>query len=325
MGAAQGLAAQMQQRIQSSGGRQASIYQETHEIPPGERLNYGFVDAGRGTPIGPDGELLKSTNREVISYAGPEKDPELHRLIEWTKLVDRPDASLVDRARMVGAVVARALPENDDRRNWSLIREMSGGQPEGHRVELGDLLRSKTGVCRHRSLLFKVLADHIGLPVSLMRGNFQGYGARGGHAWNEVSDEHGNLFIVDVMHGTMDRADGTLGKSYFTCGWEPRYVGSDIGLRFDLGSLRRHHIEKNGRSGIEINIEHLDASQRSQLVAYMRQNGARGNVVRSSVQNDEQVLRFFGDENIRSVERGVANALEQGHSARIQTTPYRAA
>ncbi|XP_057312423.1 armadillo repeat-containing protein 3-like isoform X2 [Hydractinia symbiolongicarpus] len=59
------------------------------------------------------------------------------------------------------------------------------------------------GIYYHRALLFKVLADKISLPCSLVRGDY-------GRAWNEVQifdvDENGEIifppkiFVVDLMH-----------------------------------------------------------------------------------------------------------------------------
>jgi transglutaminase/protease-like cytokinesis protein 3 len=57
------------------------------------------------------------------------------------------------------------------------------------------------GVCRHRSLLFKLLGDEAGLKTALVRGNFIKKKPPGfAHAWNEVILEDGRHLLVDVMH-----------------------------------------------------------------------------------------------------------------------------
>jgi transglutaminase/protease-like cytokinesis protein 3 len=59
----------------------------------------------------------------------------------------------------------------------------------------------QAGVCRHRSLLFKILADEAGLKVALVRGNYARKGPPGvAHAWNEVLLDNGSRLLVDVMH-----------------------------------------------------------------------------------------------------------------------------
>ena len=70
-------------------------------------------------------------------------------------------------------------------------------------VMIGDWVRlqCQAGVCRHRALLFKVLADEAGLRVALVRGNFARKGPPGvPHAWNELTLDDGQRVLVDVMH-----------------------------------------------------------------------------------------------------------------------------
>ena len=58
----------------------------------------------------------------------------------------------------------------------------------------------QAGVCRHRSLLFKILADEAGLRVALVRGNYASTGPPGApHVWNEVVLDDGRRVLVDVM------------------------------------------------------------------------------------------------------------------------------
>eukprot|EP00966_Prymnesium_polylepis_P184825 4283576-Prymnesium_polylepis.1 len=79
------------------------------------------------------------------------------------------------------------------------------------------------GVCRHRSLLFKVLCDqlrheaeHTSLRCRLVRGNYE-HDARsgGGHAWNVVLLD-GKNYLCDVMHdpGTLYEIDSEKAKHY---------------------------------------------------------------------------------------------------------------
>ncbi len=106
-------------------------------------------------------------------------------------------------------------------------------------VSLGALIRLGRGVCRHRSILFKYLCDHMHrfpeqwrptnaadgsgpvrgiIPCQLVRGvqsALDGSGSAEGHMWNVVrlSDE---LFIVDVFQrpGKLLSADSKEAQAY---------------------------------------------------------------------------------------------------------------
>src|SRR6185295_8137875 len=68
---------------------------------------------------------------------------------------------------------------------------------------IGDWVdQSHAGVCRHRALLFKILADEAGLRSALVRGNYAVHLGQPGfaHAWNEVVLSDGRRRLVDVMH-----------------------------------------------------------------------------------------------------------------------------
>jgi hypothetical protein len=65
---------------------------------------------------------------------------------------------------------------------------------------------------------------------------------------------------------------------------------------------------KNGREGIELDIRDLDPEATLELMTFMRQGGARGDVVQSSARGT--VLRFFGTQNIASVERSLLRLAE---------------
>ena len=71
--------------------------------------------------------------------------------------------------------------------------------PNLQEVFLGDIINSGAGVCRHRSLLTKVLGDEIGLKTRIIQGQY----ANGGHAWNEIISKKGDTFLFDSMHGSI--------------------------------------------------------------------------------------------------------------------------
>lgn len=65
-------------------------------------------------------------------------------------------------------------------------------------VLLGSVINSGAGICRHRSLLSKILADEVGLKCRIIKG----YYGKGGHAWNEILTK-GETYLFDSMHGNI--------------------------------------------------------------------------------------------------------------------------
>ena len=89
----------------------------------------------------------------------------------------------------------------------------------------------KVGICRHKSLLFKILCDHLKLDCMLIRGALKSKKGKvlGSHAWNIVQVD-GNPFIVDVRNHptTLLEPDGDV---YSDIHWNDLYQreGSDFG------------------------------------------------------------------------------------------------
>jgi hypothetical protein len=84
------------------------------------------------------------------------------------------------------------------------------------------------GVCRHRSLLFKVLCDEAGLDVALARGRYRHRDGRtGAHAWNELHLEDGTVFIFDLMYSASKYfgIKQPRAAKYLDVGGRPMYNG----------------------------------------------------------------------------------------------------
>lgn len=65
-------------------------------------------------------------------------------------------------------------------------------------VLLGDIINSGAGMCRHRALLTKLLADEMKIKCRMIQGYYNG----GGHAWNEIITKN-DTYLFDAMHGNM--------------------------------------------------------------------------------------------------------------------------
>jgi hypothetical protein len=89
------------------------------------------------------------------------------------------------------------------------------------------------GVCRHRTLLYKVLADAAGLKVSVVRGNYRHTkGNVGGHAWNELYLDDGNVLLVDTMNPPrgwrFPNIKHPTAQKYLSVGGKPLYADGKV-------------------------------------------------------------------------------------------------
>jgi hypothetical protein len=209
---------------------QSNAFRAQHRVSAGETIADGFFDGGRRGSVGSDG--LVTSSREVV-VVDRSRDPALRSHLEFARSL----RSLSEGERAVqlsryvdtlmtpkvyspaGDVIGRGDPEK--------AVDAWVAQRRGHEVLLGDVGKLGAGVCRHRSLLFKVLADEAGLQVELVRGNMwmpNGYG--GGHAWNEVHLSSGARVIFDVMNP--QRAHAPLpvesARHYFDISDNPLYA-----------------------------------------------------------------------------------------------------
>ena len=70
-------------------------------------------------------------------------------------------------------------------------------------VNIMDFVRNKSGVCRHRSLLFKYFCDKADIECRLVRGFYSGdsddpESKDGGHAWNIVKIDN-KKYLFDII------------------------------------------------------------------------------------------------------------------------------
>lgn len=200
---------------------QSIAFNHAHRIGEDQPIVFGMRDGGRHLQFGNDGEPVNEPFREIIVARNPEQDPVLKAVLAFAAAVTERFDSRLEKVDFLADLVAGLLSEGGTEtveRNVRLIAALGGrGELAGVQVSLGDLIAARTGVCRHRSLLFKVLAEHCGIPCALVRGNYMLPGVEaGGHAWNEVVLENGDRFVVDVMNKFVaDLADPEL-RNYAT-------------------------------------------------------------------------------------------------------------
>ena len=99
---------------------------------------------------------------------------------------------------------------------YNMVRDISGNAAKGNEkshelakmyqnqeVLLGDVFAKGAATCRHKSLMFKILADEVGLNAKLIKGNMGAARDFGPHAWNEIKLSNGKKFVVDTQNGAL--------------------------------------------------------------------------------------------------------------------------
>jgi hypothetical protein len=192
-----------------------NAYYKQHFVGPGVLVPDGYVDGGRMMDF--DAEGRAKSGREIL-LVDRSNDFELRKHLDFARSPELQSLGPLERAqRLAERVDQLTTPPGGVR--WvgpaveQLTREFAN-KP----LRIGDVVDlGQAGVCRHRSLLFKILADEAGLKSALVRGNYIADGPRGGgHAWNEIYLDDGRRLLVDVMHNG--------GKARFPAVTDPEVV-----------------------------------------------------------------------------------------------------
>jgi hypothetical protein len=164
-----------------------------------DRMPDGFYDGGRHMKYYlKDGKLKMRSPREIVILDSVQDPAMKIHLAKVTKLMEGIN-DLETKIRILALFVSNVLGGSQLTKQQGInigdlsdknVAEILAVTQEGQ-LPLGYL---NYGVCRHRALLFKFLADRLGIPSRLVRGNVPG-----AHQWNVVL-LHGKPYIVDVMY-----------------------------------------------------------------------------------------------------------------------------
>jgi len=205
-------------KVAGTGRAQSVEYQGGHRIDG--HVQDGFADGGRGMSIDDAGRVTSDREVLVVDRA---RDANLGRHMQFARGLRKlpPEQRAQQLARYV-----------DDMMNPAGGRHLAieahdnivGAYPNAELL-IGDIPAAGGGVCRHRSVMFQVLAEEAGLESTLVRGNHGGGRMVGGHAWNEVQLPNGRV-LVDVMQPEPDfllpRLD-RVGPEYLDMHYNPLY------------------------------------------------------------------------------------------------------
>ena len=173
-----------------------NAYHKRHFVAPAMRIPDGYADGGTYMKIKEDGTVVAT--REVI-MVDRKRDGKLAGYIAFARA--KKNLPEVERAQVLARYIDRITSPNGER----ALAEAATRQLMDYRnseILLGQVAEyCGGGVCRHRSLLFKIMGDEAGLRVGLRRGHMKARGRLlGRHAWNEITLKDGSRRIVDVMN-----------------------------------------------------------------------------------------------------------------------------
>ena len=197
-------------------------FHRKHYIPAGTRIPDGYIDGGRGMTIADDGTAQSGREVMVVDRA---RDPELRRHLEYARSPAVTGLPLLERATTLARYVDALYSPAGGRRLSEEVCSLMLEPYRGMELLIGAAIHA--GVCRHRGLAFKLLADEAGLPVALVRGNYGAVQSPGGHVWNELILPDGAKLIVDVMNPRPDfvfpKATDAAAGRYLTVKNAPYY------------------------------------------------------------------------------------------------------
>ena len=192
-----------------------NAYYKEHFVGPGVLVPDGYVDGGRQMRF--DGDGRAQSGREIL-LVDRASDSELRKHLDFARSPELQALEPLQRAQRLAERIDRLTTPPGGERWVGLAVDQLTRQFANKPLRIGDMVDlGQAGVCRHRSLLFKILADEAGLKTALVRGNYAANGPRGfAHAWNEIYLDDGRRLLVDVMHNG--------GKPRFPAVTEPEVV-----------------------------------------------------------------------------------------------------
>lgn len=199
-----------------------------HRLDEYSKILPGFRDAGRRITFNDAGNMVGTPTREILLVTLPAEDPALNKVLTELReqtaglpLIQHKTRHIVgyinDLLNAGGVADLNAAAESN------LTTLSKGESYAGQEVTLGQVIEGGAGLSRHRALLFKVVADALDIPATLVRGNYHD-GEKTPHAWNEVSLEGGRRLLVDTTLNRICDLSDPQTLAYKTVLDEPVYV-----------------------------------------------------------------------------------------------------
>lgn len=168
---------------------------QEHYLSADARIPDGYADGGRASKIASDGSVTTGREAMVVDRA---RDAALQRHLEYARETRSWRVPEREHAALLALYIDRLASPAEGRGATAYACEMLTGEYRGKELLIGQA--AGAGMCRHRALLFKLMADEAGLRATMARGNLGTPRDAGGHTWNELVLENGEKVIVDVMN-----------------------------------------------------------------------------------------------------------------------------
>ncbi len=184
---------------------QSNKYLKNNYIGTSEKILNGYRDAGREIQFTRFGDAI-CAEREVI-VIDRKYDKYLNNVIEY---VSEHTKNMSEKRKI--EYIAKFIERLGG--NTAKAIERSGKLTPGKEILLGRIFEAEAACCRHKSLLFKILAQETGIKASIRRGmqlDLLGYG---GHCWNEVKLINGKRIIVDTQNSLIMKVNAPKAKMY---------------------------------------------------------------------------------------------------------------
>lgn len=175
----------------------ARDYHTRQYIAPQLKILDGYIDGGRGMQLDPQGHAR--SRRELI-IVDRQRDAALRKHLEFARSKTVLSLEPEKRALTLAKYVDQNMSLDQNNRATMAAVALLTEEYADQGVLIGEVTRlCGAGVCRHRALLFKLLADEANLDVALVRGNYGDAARHAGHAWNELHLKDGRRILIDTM------------------------------------------------------------------------------------------------------------------------------
>lgn len=173
-------------------------YLHLNYIGPDMKIPDGYEDGGHAMKL--DAEGRPTSGREIL-VVDRAHDAELARFLTFARAPELQALPPLERARRLAVYIDQETTPPGGMRWDEPTCLLLGKDFKNKPVFLGDWIeQAHAGVCRHRALLFKILADEAGLKAALTRGHYvmPSRPANEPHVWNELFLDDGRRLLVDV-------------------------------------------------------------------------------------------------------------------------------
>lgn len=162
-----------------------------------EKIIDGFKDGGRNAVFDKFGDVIKA-QREII-IVDREKDMYLSNSIRYVK----DNTKNMSEDKKLKFIYNLMHDISGDFVKGDRQAELLGKKYVGKEILLGEIFERECASCRHKALMFKILAEEAGLQTRMLRGLAFDLGGYGGHAWNEVKLKNGRKLLVDIQNSAI--------------------------------------------------------------------------------------------------------------------------